>query len=212
MCKRKLMSQDPSILFGAEIWGWGVKKAMPSKWHVADFHSSDPIMSTLALTFLYNDNFCFVILPYPGPETSQPVKNYCNSQPASLPAACLTSSPCHAAYTYLTSLPNISHGASSTMPPHLWMSQPRRFDVQTELLPCILFMPLSACKIPTSHSQLSSGITSKCIWISRFKSCLGFCPHEPIPANAHVTLFCMNLLTCLVFPLICKFAKGCSQI
>ena len=136
--------------------------------------SLDPITSIWALKLLYSGNFCIILLPCPAPEPHQPPQDYCSSQPASLPAACLTSPPVSCTYPHLINFPHFSQCASAVSCRCLWMSQTRRLEVQTGLRLCACnfaltvtsngFMPLSCWKIPTPRPQRSLGITSsKCL-------------------------------------------------
>lgn len=74
-----------------------------------DFCWSDRIMSAVALTHFYNENARFILLPYPGLEPHQPVRDYCTRQPASLQLLVSSCPPLHAVGLHLVSFPSFSY-------------------------------------------------------------------------------------------------------
>lgn len=74
-----------------------------------DSWPSDWIMPALALTCFYNESVRFILLPYPGLEPHQPVKDYSHRQPAILQLPVSSCPPFHAVDLHLVSFPIFSY-------------------------------------------------------------------------------------------------------
>lgn len=130
---QKLLSQD--IL---PFWSWKVRKRSQEDkaffaWSICGLLLVrwDPVCRVTD-TFLY-ENARFILLPYPGLEPHQPVKDDCNSQPASLQLLVSPCPPFHADLD-LVSFPNFSYCDFSIPFRSPWMSQSRRSEVQRGFL------------------------------------------------------------------------------